>query len=641
MNSYEENLRASVAKTLSDLTARDADLAAGYLKAQDALYHAKGNVLAADDQLELRHRQRDMRAKADQAAQRALDQAASLQDCLTGAKQGCDNAISNAVTTAANLQASADAVTQLSSSVGGALNLVSASLYDTELYHQLLRVNEHLSLIANQARHLALLGTEVSTKSAESIAVSLSDQGKGLLGQIDALHGKTLADLSASENDIQDSQKALQEAHAQELAAESSLRSSGLRHKAMDGALADAMRWANLSLSATVLSAHQISLSFSPVKLPLWRNKSAQTGQTIPTDAATYLLILPQDRVDQFSSDYAHDLFGKWNGKSGIFTPVSPGESVITLHLDAFGAQVQPGVAYSALLYIEPNAAYKRHVGNYADHLSIATPPFTPQSPLPGPLFAGASAESKQLLLAWPADQHPHGLQALEAAKERLAPHLAWLLKDGAQLPAAIASALDTVVPPFAASLDTLAEAVKNRDAAASQEANSAAQDLLAQTTDWQDWHHQHDHGAEVELNALIHLLYDIGGLLARASAALTQDSLSLRCILLDQAADAALAPHAPSVFNLSIAQQVAPANTILAKVLEEAPDGAQPPAALKGKGCRWYAVEIADDDNDSYGNQLLPGHRYTPYILASMGDANSGEWADSLTAIDHVWQLA
>jgi hypothetical protein len=179
------------------------------------------------------------------------------------------------------------------------------------------------------------------------------------------------------------------------------------------------------------------------------------------------------------------------------------------------------------------------------------------------------------------------------------------------------------------------------------------AQKLLREMHNWQDLA-TYDTTQSTEITALRNLLEELSVQLDQACATPTATKrprnssgrVELRCILLDQNIDPSIAECAasrkfPDFFNLAIAEQVAPANYIVAKRLPKAPEGATPPVSLSGKKCYWYTVDIDDEATDSFGNPLLPSHSYTPFILAVANLADSNEWGNTLTAIDHAWQYA
>ena len=122
------------------------------------------------------------------------------------------------------------------------------------------------------------------------------------------------------------------------------------------------------------------------------------------------------------------------------------------------------------------------------------------------------------------------------------------------------------------------------------------------------------------------------------------EDRLELRCILLDSSNDSQLmrsaeSGDAPVYFNRAIAEQVAPANYSLAQKLDAAPEGIAKPDALKDQECDWYAVAIENDASDNFGNRLLPGHRYTPFVLGLVCGPASGNWKNTLSRLDTAWE--
>lgn len=673
MNSYDDNLRDSLAGSLGALADQQAALLHGRSRAELELHHAMGAALAAGDRLELDQRQRDERRLIHHAAKRAHEDSIALRGTLALAKQSGDAATANTVIAARNLQASADAIMRLASTVGAALNVASAALYDTELHHQIARVNDQLNRVANQARFLALKGTEVSGRCAEGVAGALVDHGADVEARLGDLLAQALTALNEKVAAVETGETTLGAARAVEVTARARLREAQARQEAITATLTGARRHGNLDLRVEVLSARRIKVAFTAFTTPF-----APDGRHPPPapDARTFLAVVPRSLADQFTSDRAAQLFGKWDGEPGPFTAVAPGEALVTLTRDAYGAAIADGAAYVAFLYIEPSLDYKRHLGSFRDVLSIASAPFVPLTPLPAPAHvgengAGESGKAGHLLLAV-ADQGQAGgagatlVAELEAGAARLDGLVDWLRLNGARLAPGLAFRLDGVAPPFAAMLKDIVATLKaGRPVSAHGEAK--ARDLLADLGEARD--PADPEAPPPEVTALRGLLEELGGLIGKARAATahvkdvhvkdvhpvrakdghTQDAaspLELRCILVDHAIDGGLAGFArdgalPPYFTLETARAAPPANYTLARRLDGAPKGATTPAALKDAVCLWYEVELDAEGKDCFGNPLLPGHHYTPFVLTTMRGPEPGEWGDTLTILDHVWRLA
>lgn len=645
MNTYDDNLRESLASSLNALADQQAVLLHGQSLAEGDLYHAKGAVLAAQDRLEVDQRHRDERRDVNNAARRAYDQSTALRRTLALAKVGGDGSITNSATTAKNLQASADAIMQLAATVGAALNVASAAVYDTELYHQITRVNANLNRVANQARYLALKGTEVSSKCAESIVGALADQGAGVQARLNDLMAQTQASLDIKVEAVNADNAALNSAMADAFTAGNVLREAQARQDTMSAMLSNARRYTNMGLRVEVLSAKRIKLHFTAFKAPV---QAGDRAAPPPPNAKTFLAIVPLNLAGQFSTDRAAQLFSKWDGQPGTFTAVEPGESTLTLKHDVYGAAVSSDSAYAAFLYIEPSVDYKRYLGNFGDYLSIASAPFTPMTPLPGPVYAGQGDEPGQMLLAVADEGQAGGLTStilpeLEAGAAELDRLAAWLLANGASLDPDLALELDAIVPPFVLALKADIAALKEGRPGVG---STAIHELLKLLDTWAE-----PDGPVPQVAALRTLLPQLGRLVDKACTPAGHphhpaQRLELRCILVDHAIDDTLADQdckgiLPPYFTVETAQRVAPANYLLARLLDDAPAGVKMPATLRRQKALWYAVDLGREGRDCFGNPMLPEHRYAPVILSTMRGTDTGGWQDTLTIIDHVWHLA
>ena len=659
MNTYEGHLRESIAQSLAALNDQDAELRHGRALAQSALYHAKGAALAAGDRFEHDRARRDSRHRAYRAVQRAHRAASRLQGNLALSQQGSDSAIGNAATTAGNLQASGTAVVELASTVGAALNVASAALYHSELFHQLTRINTCLNQVANQTVYLAQQAMEVSVLCAESNSGHLTAPGDDLRKRLDDLQSQIGNDLAQDEAEVQAGRQRVTDATQVEGLALGTLRDADGRTQAMAEMLRTAIRQANFDLDVSVVSSSEIRLRFSAFQPPF--APDSVNGLPDP-QARTHLAIVPRNRADAFDNDHAAQLFAQWGTDEDVFIPVTPGENTITLRQDVYGSAIRPGHPYCAFLRVDLGNDYKRCFGRQADVLSVASTPFVPLTLMPEVYFCGTGETPEQWFLAWPAQGQvvtavsSDELAVLFAGAARLTPKLEWLAANGAAIDPHIALKLDSVVPPFGDVLQIVIDALKAKDHKAAATANTAAQQLLALQRGWPMWN-QETLAFASDVAELRALLEELGALMARACApaATAPDKPSkddpellpeLRCILLDHALDPEIADRAargecPDIFTLSAAEQIAPANYIVAERLSARPEGATPPQALADQTCVWYALKLESDATDNFGNALLPGHSYTPFVLAITRSVHPQGWGNRLSAINHVWQAA
>jgi len=648
MNTYEENLRESLSQTLGSLEDSAATLEHGQSLAQQALYHAKGSVLVAQDRLSLEQTRYTQRKRMQQAVQQSGWQAQTLLDTLSQVKQDSDSANGNVLTSANNLQASADALLQLASNIGAALNVASAAVYDSELYRQVVELNHHVNQIANQSRYLALQGMEVAGQCAESIAGALAEQGSDLQGRLIDLQTQTADELTQSAKASQDAEQQAGVAAAAEWTARAVLQQTTERSATMQRALRLAVRYANEDLSVEVLSAKEIRLVFAA---------HDQVSAQPAASGGDYLAIVPQSRAEQFNLDQAEQLFGQRDARVPTFVAVQPGSSTLPLQQDVYGSPIRPGIAYCAFLYWQRAEAEKRQRGAYSDQLSVASAPFVPRTALPPVWYAGRDDNPQRLLLAWTAagqdaaDGTQGDVAALIAASAQLEPSLQWLQSEGAQLDPATATLLDAVLPPFADNLQQACDALQNHDPIAADAANAVAQGL------WQQLQTasatlSEDQEQQTRINTMRTLLGELALQLAQACASRANPGApdtpqtELRCMLLDADLDPAQAAGnsqgiLPTFFNLELAQQVAPANYLAAQRLDEPPAGIRPPVGLSGQPCHWYAITIDEDACDNFGNPLLPDHVYLPLVLATAPRTGDTAWGDSLSALATRWPTA
>lgn len=388
MNTYNENLQQTVNNTLAALSAQKIKLESEFTSAQYNLYYAQGaEITARDKWADTKHTVKHCQSVNDQSLIND-NQAGNLLATVTAANTCVSTGNTNMATAASNVQIASNAIAMLASDIGAALNIATASLFNTDSYKKIQDANYFINEVANDSKNISMLAMEASGKTSEIIATALLNQTKAVNTKVDTLLAATQAELNKfSELAISENKVVSQTTTAEQLA-EGALLDAERQAKAIEGAYTDANGKLNLGLSVSVSSGAQISVAFNALPSPL-PTFCAQPASGIAIPAAQpryYLTLVPADKMTMFSTDQAEQLFASWiPGVTTQFYSVMPGveSTPVLLVNDAFNSPIQAGSNYVAFLYIALSMEYKRFIGNFSDLLSAPSQAFIPATTLP------------------------------------------------------------------------------------------------------------------------------------------------------------------------------------------------------------------------------------------------------------------
>lgn len=388
MNTYNENLQQTVNNTLAALSAQQTKLKSALTAAQYSLYYAQGAEITARDKLDDTNLTVEFCQRVNDQSLINDNQAKNLLATVTAANGCVSTGNANMATAASNVQIASNAIAMLASDIGAALNIATASLFNTDSYKKILDANNFINEVANDSKSVSMLAMETTGKTSEIIATALLAQTNTVNTKIDNLLAATQTELNKfSELSISENKVVSQTKKAEQLA-EGTLLDADKQASAIVNAYANANGRLNLGLNVSVQSGTQISVAFSalPSPLPTFQAPPASGIQIPDAQPAYYLTLVPADKMAMFSTDQAEQLFASWiPGDTTQFYPVtaSPQGVSVALANDAFDSPIQAGNPYVAFLYIALSMEYKRFIGNFSDMLTSPSQAFVPATTLP------------------------------------------------------------------------------------------------------------------------------------------------------------------------------------------------------------------------------------------------------------------
>lgn len=400
MNTYNDNLQQTVINTLSALATQQAKLDSQNTSAEYNLYYAQGAELTASDKLGDTKKATKYADAVNQQGRLNDYQGVNLLATVTGFNADATNSRANSATAAANIQIASNAIALLASDIGAALNIASASLFNTDTYYRIQEANAYVNEVANEAKALSFKGMEASALTSEIIAGDLLSQTTAVKTKLDQV-------LTATQGQFdQISALIIAESQALGAASKAERQAEGLLHDAANqlASINEAYQNTNLQLNYNlqVSNSNQtgFTVSFTTLADPHPRFQSAEAGKIkIPAKTGFpryFVALVPEDKKALFSSDQAQQLFAQYGGDSVTesdpetqrfyqvtqFSGQTAKQSFNYVG-DAYGMAIEPGKNYLAYLYIELSMEYKRFIGNFCDILSAPSQVFVPANPLP------------------------------------------------------------------------------------------------------------------------------------------------------------------------------------------------------------------------------------------------------------------
>lgn len=494
MNTYNENLQNTVISTLAGIDLAQQELLSEVTVAETTLYHAQGAELTARDKADATIDLLGDWENINNEALRNDNRMFNLLSTATDAGKVVATSITNTATAASNAQIASNAISLLASDIGAALNVATASLFNTDVYSRIENANSFINNVANDARAIARNAMNASAWTSEVISTEVLTLAKGSKTKVGGVLKSTQAEVNRFAALMIAEAAAITTASTLERQAEGNLDDAEHAVSAITDTYANAMRQLNMNLSITVLSGYEITASFSGLPSPLPAFSAPPASSVVIPDAAPhyYLTLIQTQNASIFSTDQAMQLFQQATNPGGPdsgFLTVHPGVPnaasgpSMLLTVDAFGNAVTPGQSYVAYIFTELSSPYKQYTNNFADLLSAPSQAFTPATTLPSVLSATIAPGEQPDTMTVQFQAVPLALSAEEAAAAAEA-DAALADKASADATAAVAnaqSAASTIVSTASAAAVAVQAAptatiTASNDAAAQWAASEAAE---------------------------------------------------------------------------------------------------------------------------------------------------------------------
>lgn len=399
MNTYNENLRSSVTKTLDTLDADLKKVNANANAAMFTLYYAQGATFTAMGELEKSKEVESLQEAIKTQAVNNSNLSTNLMNTATQAGTYMKQSVANVSVCASNVQSSANAVVRLAGEVGNIFNIINAADYDTDIYKLALEANSLINETAYDAELASQLALESSVYTSKVTAQTVQDNSKTTNDAVNSLLKIVSDDFNKISQRVNDNNSALATVSTTEKAAEGAYEDLRNVSQATAEAYDTTNDQLNLELTASVVPGSensQFEVAFQPITSPFpERDKKGSPVQE-------YILFMVSDKKKStFSVNTAEDIRANYpNRFINLTAQVKPGVkfsaefdyeaipapggsqdstgAATTYALeDSDGNAIGTGTDYVVFLYAVYTEEYKKKLNSYDDYLSAPSTTLT------------------------------------------------------------------------------------------------------------------------------------------------------------------------------------------------------------------------------------------------------------------------
>ncbi|WP_075341263.1 hypothetical protein [Tenacibaculum agarivorans] len=407
MNSYNENLQASVLSSLSEQELSILKNKANFDASMFTLYYAEGARITAAEELQIANQNQALQQLILEQMTIDSDVSTNTLSSVNLSNQFITQTVSNTAVAAANVQIAANAILKLASDVGSIFSMVSAADFDTEIYDQSKYANTLMNGKNPESRGTAYLaekssqlGMEASATVAEIPSASLTSKAESTDASIKSLLEVVTKDYIAISEVVTADTEALAAANTTEKAAEGDLESKGSVLKSSVEAYRLSNRELNHNLRVKIPDqpgdATNYTVTFnryrSPFKyqktIPGVADENRETGYPVQD---YYLFLVKNSSKEIFSTSDAEGLIvepedaKKYIKIKGTDAKKYSEQIYLSDLKDTDGDDMKLGERYVIFLFAVFDNSYKKIINTFDDYLSAPSAYFELKNRLSAP----------------------------------------------------------------------------------------------------------------------------------------------------------------------------------------------------------------------------------------------------------------
>ncbi|WP_323789891.1 hypothetical protein [Psychroserpens sp.] len=405
MNTYNDNLRASVVESLDSQELQTKKMKSQYNASMFNLYYAQGARVKAAEKLEIAKDVLEQKAMVKEQAVKNNNISTNVLMAANQEKTYVEKSVSNAAVCAANIQVATTAIVRLASDIASINSIANVADYKTEIsnpYHDVFKLISTTAYNAEYASQLAMEASEltasISSNAVNSIATvtdaSVKDLLKTASSQFDLVSQTVAAD-----------NETLATSNTKEKSAEGKLEDTFVDYEATIESYEITNDELNLNLTVDKLTPTGYNVNFdlikSSFKKPASTEKLSSTFFELvnpPMDnpvTGYYVILVKEEKKSTVSLAFAEhiyqDDFPYEPNKEKRFFPIKlPVEAPVTRNEDTISCtisldnlydtdkeKVKLGFNYVIFIVAEFDPKYKKALNNFEDYISAASLPFT------------------------------------------------------------------------------------------------------------------------------------------------------------------------------------------------------------------------------------------------------------------------
>lgn len=409
MNTYNDNLRASVVDSLGQQELEQKSMESKLNASKFTLYYAQGGKITDAEKLAAAEKEAKQKSKVKKQAVENSNISTNVLMSAEQQKSFTDLSITNASVAAANVQIAANAVLKLSSDMGSISSIINAADYGTDIYDlsektkgYMDKTAAHAELTSQFSMEASSLTSEVSSDAVEKQANVVNESIQNLL-KVASAEYETASDLVTTDN------AALAEASVKEKAAEGSLEDATVNYHAAKSASGLMSSELNLGLKTSNIlfpvdapdSELSFQVSFDALVSAFPKTKTTKGNTVLDFSYPVqdyYVFVVKSKKKSTFNISTAENIvnadtpdtvqykrFVHQESEDQASYEVNVDASEYSYVYDSDGDKIEFGTNYVVFVFAKYYETYKSDLNVFENFLSAGSDMFTLKKKLIGP----------------------------------------------------------------------------------------------------------------------------------------------------------------------------------------------------------------------------------------------------------------
>jgi len=296
MNTYNENLQATVVASLQAQYLDEQNLKSQVNAAMFTLYHAEGATITAEQKLEEAKADAAFKEKVKTQAVKNTSISNNLLASATQANQYLKQSITNTSVCASNVQIAATSIVKLASDIGSMFSIVHAADFLTDTYEQTENVRDLINQTAYAAELASQWAMEASMLTSAVSSSTVADKAKNTNGLMSNLLKITSDEFSTAAQIVTGDNSTLATASTAEKIAEGVLEDISVDFKSSKAAYNSINAELNLDLTVKNITNTSFTVQFNLLKSPFPDDRTKPYADPLHFyPVSNYYIILVKD----------------------------------------------------------------------------------------------------------------------------------------------------------------------------------------------------------------------------------------------------------------------------------------------------------------------------------------------------------